>query len=245
MKTNLLLALVAMLLSASSCSVNLGEGSERIEPSSNIVENKYPMEAFDKVESHVVGNIQLVQSDQSRVTLSAPENYIDLFNVNNDHGKLEINFAKDNINIDASNITFIVYTPNLHKVKNSGAADIRLDSLTTDELEIENSGVGAFDLAEIRAREVEVKCSGVGSIKLSGKTEEARYECSGVGSINAVDLKALHVDAVVSGVGGIKCFASDFIKGRVSGVGGLEYAGNPHGAQLDKSSMVGSISEIK
>jgi hypothetical protein len=186
-----------------------------------------------------------VQSNQSRVTLSAPENYIDLFNVNNDHGKLEINFAKDNINIDASNITFIVYTPNLHKVKNSGAADIRLDSLTTDELEIDNSGVGAFDLAEIRAREVEVKCSGVGSIKLSGKTEEARYECSGVGSINAVDLKALRVDAVVSGVGGIKCFASDFIKGRVSGVGGLEYAGNPHGAQLDKSSMVGSISEIK
>ena len=108
MKTNLLLALFAVLLSASSCSVNLGEGSERIEPSSNIVKNKYPMEAFDKVESHVVGNIQLVQSNQSRVTLSAPENYIDLFNVNNDHGKLEINFAKDNINIDASNITFAV-----------------------------------------------------------------------------------------------------------------------------------------
>ena len=245
MKTNLLLALFAVLLSASSCSVNLGEGSERIEPSSKIVKTKYPMDAFDKVESHVVGNIQLVQSDQSRVTLSAPENYVDLFSVNNDHGKLEINFAKDNINIDASNITFIVYTPNLHKVKNSGAADIRVDSLTTDELEIDNSGVGAFELADIRAREVEVKCSGVGSIKLSGKTEEAEYECSGVGSINAVDLKATNVDALVSGVGGIKCFASDFIKGRVSGVGGLEYAGNPHGAQLDKSSMVGNISEIK
>ena len=137
MKTNLLLALFAVLLSASSCSVNLGEGSERIEPSSNIVKNKYPMEAFDKVESHVVGNIQLVQSDQSRVTLSAPENYIDLFSINNDHGKLEINFAKDNINIDASNITIIVYTPTLHKVKNSGAADVRSDSLTTDELIID------------------------------------------------------------------------------------------------------------
>ena len=157
MKTNLLLALVAMLLSASSCSVNLGEGTERIEPSSNIVKNKYPMEAFDKVESHVVGNIQLVQSDQSRVTLSAPENYIDLFSINNDHRTLVINFAKDNINIDASNITIIVYTPTLHKVKNSGAADVRSDSLTTDELEIDNSGVGAFDLAHIRAREVEVK----------------------------------------------------------------------------------------
>ena len=244
MKTNLLLALFAVLLSASSCSVNLGEGSERIEPSSKIVKTKYPMDAFDKVESHVVGNIQLVQSDQSRVTLSAPENYVDLFSVNNDHGKLEINFAKDNINIDASNITFIVYTPNLHKVKNSGAADIRVDSLTTDELEIDNSGVGAFELADIRAREVEVKCSGVGSIKLSGKTEEAEYECSGVGSINAVDLKALRVEAVVSGVGGIKCFASDFIKGRVTGVGSLEYAGNPRGAELNKDTMVGSIKKL-
>ena len=244
MKTNLLLALVAMLLSASSCSVNLGEGSERIDPSNNIVKTKYPLDAFDKVESHVVGNIQLVQSNQSRVTLSAPENYVDLFSINCEHGKLDINFSKDNINIDASNITIIVYTPTLHKIKNSGAADVRLDSLTTDELEIDNSGVGAFDLVEIRAREVEVKCSGVGSIKLSGKTEEAEYECSGVGSINAVDLKATNVDALVSGVGGIKCFASDFIKGRVTGVGSLEYAGNPRGAELNKDTMVGSIKKL-
>lgn len=244
MKTNLLMALVAMLFSVSSCSVNLGEGSERIEPSENIVKVKYPMDAFDKVESHVVGNIQLVQSNQSRVTLSAPENYVDFYSINNDHGKLEIEFAKDNVNFDASNITIIIYTPKLHKIKNSGAGDIRLDSLTTDELEIENSGVGAFDLAQINAREVEVKCTGVGSIKLSGKTEEANYECSGVGSINAVDLKAYNVEAEVSGVGGIKCFASEHIKGRVSGVGGLEYAGNPRGAQLSKDTMVGNITKL-
>ena len=231
------------MLSVSGCKVSLGDGVELVEPSENIVKTKYPLDAFDKVESHVVGNIQLVQSNQSRVTLSAPENYVDLFSINSEHGKLDINFSKDNINIDARNITIIVYTPTLHKVKNSGAADVRLDSLTTDELEIDNSGVGAFDLAQIRAREIEVKCSGVGSIKVSGKTEEAEYECSGVGSINAVDMKASHVDALVSGVGGIKCFASDFIKGRVTGVGSLEYAGNPAKKDLNHS-MTGGITEL-
>ena len=76
MKTNLLVMLVAMMLSVSGCKVNLGDGAEMIEPSENIVKAKYPQAAFDKVESHVVGNIQLVQSDQSRkyedCDLSAP-----------------------------------------------------------------------------------------------------------------------------------------------------------------------------
>ena len=243
MKTNLLLALVAMLFSASSCSVNLGEGSERIEPSSNIVKAKYPQAAFDKVESHVVGNIQLVQSDQSRVTLSAPENYIDFFEFKNEDGELEINFTKSHVAFDGGNITIIIYTPTLKKIKNSGAGDIRIDSLTTDELDVENSGVGSFDLAQIKARKVDVKCTGVGSITVSGKSDKVELVCSGVGSINAQDLQSREVDANVSGVGGIQCYASDYIRGDVSGVGGLQYAGHPAKKDLHHS-LTGGISEI-
>ena len=70
MKTYFLLSLVAMMLSVSGCRVNInGEGGEMIEPSENIVKVKYPQEAFDKVDNHVVGTIQLVQSDKSRVTI--------------------------------------------------------------------------------------------------------------------------------------------------------------------------------
>ena len=109
MKTNLLLMLTALMLSVSGCRVNLGDGAERIEPSANIVKAKYPQASFNKVESHVVGNIQLVQSDQSRVTLSAPENYIEFFEFKNEDGKLDIRFKKDNVSLFTENITIIIY----------------------------------------------------------------------------------------------------------------------------------------
>jgi hypothetical protein len=243
MKKLLLLLIAGCLLSFTACKVNLGTGENRIDPSGNIVKAKYPQEAFDKVDNHVVGNIQLVQSSQSRVTLSAPDNYIDLFEFKNEDGELTINFKEDNISIDTKDVVIVIYTPSISKVKNSGAADIRLDSLTTDELEVSNSGVGAFNLGHIKAREIDVSCSGVGSITISGQTDEAEYSCSGVGSIKGDGLKAKSVKADVSGVGGIRCYASERIDGRVSGVGSLKYGGNPQEKQL-KRDGVGGISEI-
>jgi hypothetical protein len=243
MKKLLLLLIAGCLLSFTACKVNLGTGENRIDPSGNIVKAKYPQEAFDKVDNHVVGNIQLVQSSQSRVTLSAPDNYIDLFEFKNEDGELTINFKEDNISIDTKDVVIVIYTPSISKVKNSGAADIRLDSLTTDELEVSNSGVGAFNLGHIKAREIDVSCSGVGSITISGQTDEAEYSCSGVGSINAKDMVSRVTDASISGVGGIECYASESIKGRVSGVGGLKYAGHPAKKDLHNS-MVGGITEL-
>ena len=226
MKTTIVTMMTALVLSVSSCRVSLGNGfNERIEPSENIVKAKYPQEAFDKIDNHVVGKIQVVQSkdNKSRVTLSAPDNYIELFEFKNKDGELDIQFADRNVNIDADNVTIIIYTPNIREIENSGAADICMDELTTDELEIKNSGVG--------------------SITIEGKTDEAEYSCSGVGNIDAKDMKAREVDAHISGVGGIECFASEYIKGDVSGVGGLKYGGNPSKKDLH-SGMTGGISEL-
>ena len=243
MKTNLLLLLTAVILLLSSCKVNIGNGSDKVEPSENIVKAKYPQAPFKKVENHVVGNIQLVQSDQSRVTLSAPENYIDFLEFKNEDGKLDISFSKNNVSFDSSNITIIIYSPTFDEIVNGGAADIRMDSLTTDELIIKNSGVGAFNMAQLNVRKLDVSCSGVGSIMVNGQAEKADYNCSGVGSINAKELKAREVAASVSGVGGIDCFASEYIKGSVSGVGALHYAGHPAKKDLHHS-MTGGITEL-
>ena len=246
MKTKMFVMMAALVLSVSSCRVSLGNGfGERIEPSENIVKAKYPQQAFDKIDNHVVGKIQVVQSkdDKCRVTLSAPENYIELFEFKNEDGELDIKFADRNVNIDADNVTIIIYTPNIREIENSGAADICMDSLTTDELEIQNSGVGAFTMSNIKANKLDVSCSGVGSINISGEANEAEYSCSGVGNIDAKNLKAREVKAHISGVGGIECYATEYIKGRVSGVGGLKYGGHPAKKDLHNS-MTGGISEL-
>lgn len=243
MKTKVVLLMVALMLAVTSCSVRVGGGFTTLDPSENITKAKYPQDPFDKVHNHVGGKIQLVQSDQSRVTLSAPENYIDLFEFKNEDGELNIKFANRNVNIDVKDVTILIYTPNLREIKNSGAADVQMDSLTTDEFKVSNSGVGAFSLAAVKTKKVDVSCSGVGSITISGQADEAEYSCSGVGSINAVDMKARKTEASVSGVGGIDCYASEYINGRVTGVGGLKYAGHPKKKDLHHT-MTGGISEL-
>ena len=81
------------------------------------------------------------------------------------------------------------------------------------------------------------------SAELKGVADRAELDCSGVGSIKGDGLKAKSVKADVSGVGGIRCYASERIDGRVSGVGSLKYGGNPQEKQL-KRDGVGGISEI-
>ena len=90
---------------------------------------------------------------------------------------------------------------------------------------------------------LQVVNSGVGSIDVAGIADEVDLRNSGVGSINTQQLKALRAKASVSGVGSIKCYASESIEGRVSGVGSLEYAGHPR-QQDNKRSGVGSIKAI-
>ena len=243
MKTKVMLLMAALMFAVTSCSVRVGGGFTTLDPSENITKAKYPQDPFDKVHNHVGGKIQLVQSDQSRVTLSAPENYIELIEFENEDGELNINFANRNVNIEVKDITILIYTPNLREIKNSGAADIRMDSLTTDEFEVRNTGVGSFLLDNIKAQKIDVSCSGVGSINIDGQTDEAEYTCSGVGSINAEEMKAREVNAKVSGVGGINCHASEYIKGNVSGVGGLRYAGHPAKKDLHHS-LTGGITEL-
>lgn len=228
------------------CVVNFGKwGATIIDASENIVTKKYELAAFDEVAMHCVGNVELIQSDSisGTVELTAPDNYIELYRFESKSGRLDINFQKDNINIHTENVMIKVYTADLRNVKNSGAASMSMDMLSTDRLEVSNSGVGTFSLQQLQAGNVKVKCSGVGNITISGQCSNVDLSCSGVGSINAQELKAQNAKAKVSGVGGISCFASEHLDGKVSGVGNLKYAGHPK--SIDKrESGVGKIEAI-
>lgn len=240
------LMMMGVLIALTSCSVNVnGLGLNKIEPSETIVKKEYKLNSFNEVSSRAVANVKIVQSEEKDglVVLSAPENYIELFGFESKDEKLDISFTRDNINIETKNVFITVYTSNLLKLSNSGAASVSLDSLDTDNLDVVNSGVGTFKLNHVQADKINVKCSGVGDISIDGEIRDADLSCSGVGSIHAQELKANNTNAAVTGVGSITCYASDYIHGRVTGVGSLQYAGHPKKKDVNKP-MTGSISEI-
>ena len=221
------LFLMMSVFALTSCKIDLKDwnNTNLIEESDNVVTKEYKLKPFDEVHMRCVGAVELIQDEKKSgtVELTAPENYIELYKFENNGNELEINFAKQHINIHTRNVKIKVYTNNLLALKNSGASSIRMDSLDTDRIEIINSGVG--------------------SIAISGLADNVTLQNSGVGSINAENLKALNVKANVSGVGSITCYASERIEGKVSGVGSLKYAGHPKHKDNNRTG-VGSISEM-
>lgn len=220
------LFLTMSVLALTSCKVDLSNmGGELIEASENVVTKEYKLTAFEEVKMSGVGNVELIQSESKNgiVELTAPDNYIELYKFESNGKRLDISFTKRAINIQTKDVKIKVYTSDLIKIQNSGAANINMEKLDTDQMEILNSGVG--------------------SITISGIADNIELTTSGVGSINASGLKALNVKARVSGVGSIECYASEKIEGRVSGVGSLRYAGNPKVKDTNRTG-VGSISEM-
>ena len=221
------LFLVVSVLVLTSCKIDVGNwgNGERIEPSNEIVTKTYKLSPFEEVNMNCFGSVELIQSDEKdgTVELTAPENYIEFYSFESKGNKLDIGFKKRNINIDGTKNKIKVYTNDLIKIQNSGAASIRMDKLDTDKLTVVNSGVG--------------------EIRVAGITDDADLINSGVGSIVADNLKALNVKANVSGVGSISCYASEKLDGSVSGVGSLKYAGHPKHLEKRRTG-VGSISEM-
>ena len=212
------------VLALTSCSIGNWEAN-LVDPSDNIVTKEYKLKPFEEVKMKGVGHVELIQSEEKNglVELTAPDNYVELYKFESDGKKLTISFAKKTINIHTKDVKIRVYTCDLIKLENSGAASINMDSLDTDIIEIANSGVG--------------------HITIGGVADNVELSCSGVGGIDASKLKALNVKASVSGVGSIDCYASESIMGSVSGVGSLNYDGHPKHKDTHRSG-VGSIKEL-
>ena len=216
------LLLMISVLALTSCSIGQ---MNLVDPSDNIVTKEYKLKPFEEVKMKGVGHVELIQDEAKNglVELTAPDNYVEFYKFESDGKKLTISFAKKSINIHTKDVKIRVYTCDLIKLENSGAASINMDSLDTDIIEILNSGVG--------------------HISIGGVADNVELRNSGVGSIDASKLKALNVKASVSGVGSIDCYASESIKGSVSGVGSLNYDGHPKQKET-KRSGVGSINEL-
>lgn len=216
------LLMMISVLALTSCSIGQ---MNVVDPSDNIVTKEYKLKPFEKIQMKGVGNVELIQSEEKSglVELTAPDNYVEFYKFESDGKKLTINFDKKLVNIQTKDVKIRVYTCDLIKLENSGAANINMDRLDTDIIEITNSGVG--------------------HITIGGVADNVQLINSGVGSIDASKLKALNVKASVSGVGSIDCYTSESIKGSVSGVGSLNYNGHPKQKET-KRSGVGSINEL-
>ena len=84
---------------------------------------------------------------------------------------------------------------------------------------------------------------GVGNIDIyDGYTSDLEISLSGVGNIDAQDYQVQRADITLSGTGKIKVWATNSLRGSLSGVGDILYRGNP--ANYVRISGVGTVKKM-
>ncbi|MFA7228569.1 MAG: head GIN domain-containing protein [Melioribacteraceae bacterium] len=213
MKTKLIALALIFGFILTGCGFYGIRGNGRIKSESRKVSE------FSKIEAGGAFTIHVKVGPAASVKVSAEENLMGIIRTRVRGNSLIIDTRK-NIS-PRKEIIINITTPSLDNLEVSGANNVDVENISCDEFSMELSGAG--------------------SVNLNGVVDRLLADLSGAGSINARELKAKDVRISVSGAASADVFASKYLDASVSGVGSIEYYGNPEKTKTDVSG-VGSIS---
>ncbi|HEV2478491.1 MAG TPA: DUF2807 domain-containing protein, partial [Puia sp.] len=102
-------------------------------------------------------------------------------------------------------------------------------------MRVRNSGSGVIAI-ELNADQLDMSMSGSGNIEVKGRANQLKCNVSGSGSVRGDDLAVEeHSEIHVSGSGSCTITTNGVIDGRISGSGGINYAGNPSTVNVSHS----------
>jgi hypothetical protein len=117
------------------------------------------------------------------------------------------------------------------EISDSGAGNLQSPGISGQRLTLTTSGVGNINIERITADELDVAISGTGSVTVAGKARQQRLSASGVGSYRASDLESDVATVTITGTGSALMWINEILDARLSGVGSLEYYGEPRISQ--------------
>lgn len=216
MKTRLLLIALLLTATLSGCGV---WGVWGVRGNGRIKEESRSISDFQKLEAGGAFTIIVKVGQSPSIKISADENLLKYIRTSVNGNTLEID-SKKNLN-PKKEIRIYITTPELRSIEVSGANNVNV--------------VG------IRGSDFSVELSGAGNVDLNGEIDRLRAELSGAGNINAKNLKSRDVHISVSGAASADVYAKEYLDASVSGVGSINYYGNPEKTNTNVSG-VGSIS---
>jgi hypothetical protein len=222
--------IILALLSFNSCNELIGErgNDERVT-------KEITLDSFEKIELSGAFNVTLTPSDNNKLILEADENLIQYINISVRGNRLFI--ETDRRLSSRKGINIEVPVKDLSAISSSGASDIMSDEpISSAELDIDASGAGKLDL-KLDVKIVTVDISGAVLVYLEGVAESLDVEMSGAGSLTADGFEVKDCDVSISGVGHVLVNVSGTLDARVSGLGKVEYIGNPESVKGDVSGV--------
>jgi hypothetical protein len=204
------------------------------------VHKEFPVSNFSVLEIDGPLNVFIRQGVKENVTVEANEENMEKMFVENQGDILVIDF--DEMFGHHKKIDVYITLVKVEKMYFKGAGNIETKSvLVLDTLTIENNRTGNLDL-NLKCKRLNIQTEGAGNVDIKGSSTYAWFKKTGVGNFNSTGMKADFLKLDNSGVGNADVYAEKELYLKSSGVGNVNYSGNPEIKEYNVSG-VGNISE--
>jgi hypothetical protein len=233
MKSLKLVVPVIIILFLSSCDALIFENG-----SGEMVMESYEIDDFSEISLEGNFEVFLKNGDDRELVIQVDDNLKEFIEVYNRGDILHISTSK-RIRSDEGIKVFVTYEA-LERLSSGGASSIFTENtIRSKELELSLTGAGLMEIA-LETDQLKIRLSGAGLINIEGETEYLNLGMSGAGSFEGEDLMAKDATISISGVGSAQVNVTGELSAKVSGIGGIEYAGNPQKVNR-KVSGIGKI----
>ena len=226
---------ILALLAFTACNQLIGErgNDERIT-------KEITVDSFERIEISGAFEVILTPSESNVISIEVDENllrYIDI-SVRGDRLFIET----DRRLSSRKGIKIEIPVKELREISSSGASDIvSSEPISSRELDIEASGAGKVDL-KLDVKSVTLNLSGATLVYLEGVAERLEVDMSGAGSLAAEGFEVQDCSVEISGVGHVLVNVSGTLDAQVSGLGKVEYLGEPESVRGDVAG-IGKVSK--
>ena len=203
------------------------------------IEKTYNIDDFSQIYLRGPYEVHLRQTSKCGLTIRARESYFEELEVSSNGGELSINLDRKNFKKSKSIEVYINFKE-LEKLEIEGAVDLVCENqIRTSNLKIEFEGAGNVEL-DVNVNKVIAEIAGVGNFEIEGDTDYHKVEFDGIGSYNAKDLRSKYTIVESNGIGSVSVYASDKFKGEATGIGSVDYYGDPDDVNIEASGL-GSV----
>lgn len=208
MRTKVYFLLVLILLGLlTACTAVQGAGTNIVRGSGDVVTEEREVSGFTSISLQGVGELVIDQTGSESLTVTADDNLLPYIETQVRGRELIITIQEDTTLSDITELTF----------------HVTVDSL--DSLEL--TGVGDVELLHLENDTWDVNLSGAGNITVSGQVDTQTIVISGAGSYNGEALISQAASIENSGAGMAIVQVSDSLNVNISGLGSVEYIGDP------------------
>ena len=209
MRTKSIFWLIFVLISASiACTVTSGNGdAETVRGSGNIVTEEREVSDFTSISLQGWGELIIDQTGSESLSITGDDNFLPYIETEVRGRELIISIPSNTIFNDITDLTYHVTVKTIDNLDLSGAGDIEVLHLDSEDWH--------------------VNLSGAGNITVSGEVDTQTIVISGAGGYNAEELSSQEASIEHSGAGMAVVQVSDTLDVNISGLGSVEYIGDP------------------